>query len=217
MVFYPVMLDLHGKECLVVGGGAVALRKVISLLRSKATVTVIATLFHRHFNLISSRIIMIERAFEENDVHRKFTLVIGATDIPEVNQMISQKAAQSGILCNIVDQPQLCSFIVPAVINRGDITIAISTNAKSPRLSRFIKNEVARIIGPEYAQLASYLAAIRITVRSVLSSPQYRYTFWKKLFEINPMEFIHRHGWTEFCNRTDQLINEFKQKLAKYE
>ncbi|HEX2958569.1 MAG TPA: bifunctional precorrin-2 dehydrogenase/sirohydrochlorin ferrochelatase, partial [Chitinispirillaceae bacterium] len=202
---------------LVVGGGAVALRKVISLLRSGATVTVIATVFHRHFNLIASRIIMIERAFDENDIYRKFTLVIGATDIAEVNQKISEKAAQFGIPCNIVDQPQLCSFIVPAVVNRGDITIAISTNAKSPRLSRYIKNEVARIIGPEYAQLASYMAAIRITVRSVLSSPQNRSSFWEKLFEIDPMEYIHLHGWREFCNRTDQLINEFKQKQDKYE
>lgn len=217
MSFYPVMLDLCGKDCLVVGGGKVALRKVTGLLRADALVTVVASHFNPHFSLLAKRITMVTRSFSENDIQKKYTLIIGATDTPAINTAISRKAAELGIPCNIVDQPELCSFIVPAIVNRGNITIAVSTNATSPRLSRYIKKKIADIIGTEYTQLASYMAEIRILVRSLLPDPQYRYLFWKELFEVDPMEFIQQYGWEEFSTRTDQLINKIKQKQEIHE
>lgn len=217
MSFYPVMLDLCGKDCLVVGGGKVALRKVTGLLRADALVTVVASHFNPHFSLLAKRITMVKRSFSENDIQKKYALIIGATDTPAINTTISRKAAMLGIPCNIVDQPELCSFIVPAIVNRGNITIAVSTNAASPRLSRYIKKKIADIIGAEYTQLASYMAEVRIRVRSLLSDPQYRCLFWKELFDVDPMEFIQQYGWEKFCTRTDQLINEFKQKQEIHE
>jgi siroheme synthase-like protein len=215
--FYPVMLDLSGKDCLVVGGGRVALRKVTGLLRADALVTVIASHFNPHFSLLAKRITMVTRSFSETDIQKKYSLIIGATDTPDINTAISRKAAMLGIPCNIVDQPELCSFIVPAIVNRGNITIAVSTNAASPRLSRYIKKKIADIIGTEYSQLASYMAEIRIRARSLLSDPQYRCLFWKELFDIDPMEFIQLYGWEKFCARTDQLINKFRQKQDIHE
>ncbi|NLL12440.1 MAG: bifunctional precorrin-2 dehydrogenase/sirohydrochlorin ferrochelatase [Fibrobacter sp.] len=217
MSFYPVMLDLSGKDCLVVGGGRVALRKVTGLLRADALVTVIASHFNPHFSLLAKRITMVTRSFSETDIQKKYSLIIGATDTPAINTAISRKAAILGIPCNIVDQPELCSFIVPAIVNRGNITIAVSTNAASPRLSRYIKKKIADIIGTEYSQLASYMAEIRIRARSLLSDPQYRCLFWKELFDIDPMEFIQLYGWEKFCARTDQLINKFRQKQDIHE
>lgn len=211
------MFDLHGKDCLVIGGGRIALRKVTGLLRADASVTVIATDFNPHFSLLSKLVTMIKRPFCDNDIQKKYALIIGATDISSVNIAISRKAAVFGIPCNIVDQPELCSFIVPAVVNRGNITIAVSTNATSPRLSRYIRKKIANTIGTEYIQLASYMAQIRTLVRSQLSNPQYRSLFWKELFEIDPMEFIQQYGWEKFCTRTDQLINNFKQKQEIHE
>ena len=217
MSFYPVMLDLSGKDCLVVGGGRVALRKVTGLLRADALVTVVASHFNLHFSLLAKRITMVTRSFSETDIQKKYSLIIGATDTPDINTAISRKAAMLGIPCNIVDQPELCSFIVPAIVNRGNITIAVSTNAASPRLSRYIKKKIADIIGTEYSQLASYMAEIRIRARSLLSDPQYRCLFWKELFDIDPMEFIQLYGWEKFCARTDQLINKFRQKQDIHE
>ena len=217
MSFYPVMLDLSGKDCLVVGGGRVALRKVTGLLRADALVTVVASHFNLHFSLLAKRITMVTRSFSETDIQKKYSLIIGATDTPAINTAISRKAAILGIPCNIVDQPELCSFIVPAIVNRGNITIAVSTNAASPRLSRYIKKKIADIIGTEYTQLASYMAEIRIHVRSLLSDPQHRCLFWKELFDIDPMEFIQQYGWEKFCARTDQLINKFRQKQDIHE
>jgi siroheme synthase-like protein len=211
------MLDLSGKDCLVVGGGRVALRKVTGLLRADALVTVIASHFNPHFSLLAKRITMVTRSFSETDIQKKYSLIIGATDTPDINTAISRKAAMLGIPCNIVDQPELCSFIVPAIVNRGNITIAVSTNAASPRLSRYIKKKIADIIGTEYSQLASYMAEIRIRARSLLSDPQYRCLFWKELFDIDPMEFIQLYGWEKFCARTDQLINKFRQKQDIHE
>ncbi len=217
MSFYPVMLDLCGKECLVVGGGRVALRKVTGLLRADALVTVVASHFNPHFSLLAKRITMVTRSFSENDIKKKHALIIGATDSPAINTAISRKAAMLGIPCNIVDQPELCSFIVPAIVNRGNITIAVSTNAASPRFSRYVKKKIADIIGTEYTQLASYMAEVRIRVRSILSNPQYRCLFWKELFDVDPMEFIQQYGWEKFCARTDQLINKFIQKQEIHE
>lgn len=212
MSFYPVMLDLKGKNCLVIGGGRIALRKVTGLLRADALVTVVASGFISHFNLLSHRITMINRCFSESDIQKKYALVIGATDQPSINHTISSKAAELGILCNIVDQPHLCSFIVPAVVNRGNITIAISTNAASPRLSRYIKNEIAKTIGPQFVQIASYMKELRVHIRTTLSNPQHRYLFWKELFEIDLLEYINNNGWEEFCERTNHLVDKFKQK-----
>lgn len=217
MSFYPVMLDLCGRDCLVVGGGRIALRKITGLLRADASVTVIATHFNPHFLLLAKRITMVTRPFSENDIQKKYALVIGATDKSSINIAISRKAAELGIPCNIVDQPELCSFIVPAVVNRGNITIAVSTNATSPRLSRYIKRKIANTIGTEYIQLSSYMAEIRTHVRSLLSNPQYRCLFWKEIFEVDPTEFIQQYGWKEFCARTDRLINKFKQKQEIHE
>ncbi len=217
MSFYPVMLDLCGKDCLVIGGGRIALRKVTGLLRADALVTVVASHFNPHFSLLAKRINMITRPFSENDIQKKYALIIGATNTSEINTIISRKAAELGIPCNIVDQIELCSFIVPAIVNRGNITIAVSTNATSPRFSRYIKKKITDIIGTEYTQLASYMAEIRIHVRSLLSNPQYRCLFWNELFEVDPMEFIQQYGWEEFCTRTDRLINKFKQKQEIHE
>ncbi len=211
MSFYPVMIDLRGKDCLVVGGGRVALRKVTGLLRAEASVTVVAFDFNPHFALLAKRITMIKNSFSENIIQKKYALIIGATDKSSINMAISRKAAELGIPCNIVDQPELCSFIVPAVVNRGNITIAVSTNATSPLLSRYIKRKIADTIGTEYIQLASYMAEIRAHIRSLLSDPQYRCQFWKELFDVDPMEFIQQFGWEEFCARTDRLIDKFKQ------
>jgi siroheme synthase-like protein len=209
------MLDLRGKECLVVGGGRVAVRKVIGLLRAEASVTVVALSFNKHFRRLASHLTMVERLFSVHDITSAFALVIGATNSSEVNRAISERAAALNIPCNIVDCPELCSFIVPAVVRRGDITIALSTGGNSPRLSRHIKGRIAETLGPEYAQLASYMKEVRTRIRAIFTESHIRSTFWENLFDVDPAEYIHQHGWPEFRKRTEQLIDEFKQRAGR--
>lgn len=208
------MLNLQNKNCLVVGGGRVGIRKVIGLLRAGSHVTVISTDFNKHFQRISSNISLIKRPFSENDIRPGITLVIGATNDIQVNRLISQKSASLGIPCNIVDCPELCSFIVPAVIRRGELNIAVSTAGASPRFSRYVKNRIALSFGNEFKQLADYFSDIRKRVRIDITLPSDRFLFWETIFDTDPISYIHQNGWIEFCNRTETLLEKFKQKAG---
>jgi siroheme synthase-like protein len=212
---YPVMIDVSGRLCLVVGGGRVALRKVIALLRAGARIVVVSVSFGSHFRLLIDRITMIKREFLSTDITDELALVIGATDVSDVNRLVSASAAARRIPCNIVDNPELCSFIVPAVVHRGDVTIAVSTQGRCPRLSRYIKSRIARALGPDLADLASYLGDVRVRVKSAISDARARTAFWETLFASDPLEDIRQNGWPAFRARIEQLIDRHAPKEGK--
>jgi siroheme synthase-like protein len=209
--FYPLMLDISGRQCLVVGGGRVALRKVISLLRAGASVTAVAPDFNPHFMPLQRRISLIRRPFEISDLTVAHALVIGATNAPEVNKAVYLRAMAVRVPCNVVDCPELCSFIVPAVVRRGDVTIAVSTSGRCPRLSKYVKSRVATTVGPEFAKLASLLAGVRDRVKSELSGPADRAAFWESLFETDPLVYCREHGWPALRERIDHLIDHHRR------
>jgi siroheme synthase-like protein len=209
---YPVFLNLAGKQCLVVGGGRVALRKVLVLLRADAAVIVVAKEACGRLRSIDHRITLHERPFEESDLNRSLSLVIGATDDESVNRTVSRLAAAYNIPCNIVDQPELCSFIVPAQVRRGDITVAISTGATAPRLSRYLKAAVAEMIGPMHGALAAYLKTVRKRIRSCIPVKSARNAFWEALFAVDPIKEITDQGWEALRSRTERLIDEYSAK-----
>lgn len=214
MAFYPVMFDLQGKECLVIGGGRIAIRKVIGLIRAGASVKVVAVSFNRHFRNLGKYITIHERQFSEEDIKPGIALVIGATNDNNLNKLISEICALYGIPCNIVDCPELCSFIVPAVVRRGDLTIAVSTGGTSPRFSRYIKQQLAELYGPEYKQFTEYLAEVRRRVQKEFVSQSVRFSFWEALFATDPSRYIKLHGWNEFRLRVELLIDDFKQRKS---
>lgn len=203
---YPLFLDLAAKRCLVVGGGKVALRKVLALLRAKAEVTVVTLECCDRLRRLEKTISLQVRPFRPDDLTRDCILVIGATDNQKVNRTISRLAHEKNILCNIVDQPSLCSFIVPAQVRRGDVTVAISTNAVSPRLSAYLKKVVARTVEPVHGELAAYLGTIRKRIRTELPDIRQRNVFWNALFAIDPVEEIREKGWNALRDRTERLI-----------
>lgn len=164
--YYPAFLDLVGKSCVVVGGGEVAERKAFSLLECGAHVSVIGPeLTPRLEELAATGKIAIERrSYVCGDLAHCF-LVIGATDSEEINCQVFAEAKKRGVLCNIVDAPSLCSFIVPSVISRGDLQIAVSTNGKSPMLSRRIRERLEASFGEEYAEFVDLLGDLREEIR----------------------------------------------------
>ncbi|MFH0824348.1 MAG: bifunctional precorrin-2 dehydrogenase/sirohydrochlorin ferrochelatase [Pseudomonadota bacterium] len=162
---YPLMMNLHDKEVLVVGGGVVALRKVESLLQCGAKVTVVSPAAVPEIERIAMRgyAVWIGLGFSEDmfpDTYHP-ALVFGATDDREVNVRIHEYAVNRGIPCNIADVPDLCTFIVPAVVRQGDITVAISTGGASPSLARRIREDLERHLGPEYAIMARLVGFLR--------------------------------------------------------
>lgn len=217
MTYYPVFLDLSEKRCLVVGGGKVAVRKVIALLRADAKVTVVATACCSRLRWLKRLITLHERPFTENDIAHGYMLVIGATNNPEVNRAISRRTAELTIPCNIVDQTNLCSFIVPAQVRRGPITVAVATGGVSPRLSRYLKTIIAHAVEPLHGDLAEYLGTIRLRLWSVLPEITFRSAFWDALFTVDPVEQIRTEGWNALKGRTEKLIASFVKQMELYE
>lgn len=177
-IYLPIFVDLRDLPVVVVGGGAVAARKIESLLRAGARVRVIAP--EVTDEIASFREIETElRAYEEDDLEGAF-LVIAATDDEKINRAVSEEARQRRIFCNVVDRPELCSFIVPSVVERGPIKVAISTGGLSPALSRRLRLIIGQHVGDEYVKLAAVLGTVRPLVRSQAGSAESH----KRVFEL---------------------------------
>ncbi|MGB9679175.1 MAG: precorrin-2 dehydrogenase/sirohydrochlorin ferrochelatase family protein [Thermoanaerobacteraceae bacterium] len=168
MAYYPVMVNLNGKRCLVVGGGKVAYRKVIHLLEAGAFVTVISPSFTEEILTIAESekkmLTLIKREYEGKDV-KGFFLVFACTDDIKTNKLIAKECEKYGLLVNIVDDSDASSFIVPAVLKRSDLLISISTGGKSPLLSRKIKEKLESIFDKRYEKLLEDLYKVREEVK----------------------------------------------------
>ena len=162
MKYYPVFLALEGKKALVVGGGKVARRKVETLIEYGALVQIISMeLTGRLKKLVEDgEITHLGTRFEDHLMDGVF-LVIAATDDHEFNHKISESARRKGLLINAVDQPADCNFIVPSIIKRGDLQIAISTSGKSPALAKKIRKELETQFGDEYETFLCLMGRLR--------------------------------------------------------
>jgi len=161
-MFYPLFLNLSNKRVVVVGGGEVAERKVESLLGTGASIVVISP-------EVTSRLLALAEE-KQLELHKRpytpgdcegATLVLSATNDPELSKTVFEDATRSGALVNTADQAGLCHFIMPAVLRRGDIAIAISTGGASPGLASRLRQKISEVIGPEYGQLAEMLSKAR--------------------------------------------------------
>ncbi len=175
MRYYPVFLDLQGQSCVIVGGGAVAWRKAKVLLACGAQVTVVSPEVVRPLQVLSRwrRLRWVPRRFKPGDLAHAF-LVVAATDDQPVNRAVSRGARRLRRLVNVVDQPALCSFIVPSIMRRGAITMAISTAGASPALSKWLRQDLARRYGPPFARVLTRMRRWRTQVHRQTSSPQAR-------------------------------------------
>lgn len=160
MKYYPAFLNLKDKPCIVIGGGEVAERKIKALLDAEASVTVISPELTPSLKELSKkgRIKHISRPYKRGDLEGAF-LVIAATSDMEVNRDVYEEASDRPV--NVVDVPELCTFIVPSVIRKGDLTIAISTSGTSPALARAIREQLEETIPEEIAEVLDLLRSLR--------------------------------------------------------
>jgi precorrin-2 dehydrogenase/sirohydrochlorin ferrochelatase len=159
---YPIMVDLLGRRCLVAGGGRVAERKVLALVEAGAEVVVVSPSLSPGLEDLKrqGRIVHRARPYQPGDLPGSF-LVFGATDDPEVNGRLADEAKAAGVLANLADSPSSSTFLVPAVLTRGNLVIAISTGGDSPRLARKIREDLESVYGDEYAELLKVLGRVR--------------------------------------------------------
>jgi precorrin-2 dehydrogenase/sirohydrochlorin ferrochelatase len=162
MRYYPLFLDIERRLCVVIGGGNVAERKVARLLACGAFVEVVGTSLTPALVALKGEGRIVHRATDyHKDQLRGAFLVIGATDNVAVNEQISRDARAQGISVNIVDDPARCDFILPSIVERGDLAIAVSTGGKSPALAKKLRMELDGAYGPEYAKLLEILGELR--------------------------------------------------------
>jgi precorrin-2 dehydrogenase/sirohydrochlorin ferrochelatase len=160
--YYPVFLDIREKKCVVVGGGEVAARKAERLLDCGAKVLVISPKLSPELAELKEKNVISHLASEyKGDLINGAALIIGATDDEKTNARISSDARAKGIPVNIVDDPQKCDFILPALVQRGDLAIAIGTGGKSPALARHLREELEAVYGSEYEILLNILGNLR--------------------------------------------------------
>jgi siroheme synthase-like protein len=178
--YYMACLDLRARRCVVVGGGSVGAEKVRGLLACEAAVTVVSPTLHR--SLRKLQVTWRPRRYRARDLDGAF-LVIAATSDRRVNERVNRDAEARGLLCNVADVPDLCNFIVPAVHREGPIAVAVSTGGASPALAQRIRDDVAGLVGPEHAELACKLQALRPAVKERFSTYEERRDYFQALVE----------------------------------
>src|SRR5690349_2765693 len=185
--FYIACLKLTGRRCLVVGAGDVGLEKIEGLLACGADVHVIASDVSPAVRELagSGDVDLTEREFEPGDLEGHF-LAIAATSDTDVNIAVFDEAERRAMLCNVVDVPPLCSFILPAIVRTGPIAIAISTAGSSPALAKRMKREIGELFGSEYAELAGILNDIRGWAKATLPTYDDRRRFFEGIVNGDP-------------------------------
>jgi precorrin-2 dehydrogenase/sirohydrochlorin ferrochelatase len=175
MGYIPIFLDVTGRECVVVGGGEVAARKVESILEAGAHVTVVSPSLSPPMKAIvaQEQVTHIARDYQRGDI-RGCVLVYAATDDPKLHRELAAEARALGILVNVVDVPELCSFIAPAVVKRGALQIAISTGGASPAFAARLRRNLKDQFGPEYARTLEVLRAARRRLHACEIDPAVR-------------------------------------------
>jgi precorrin-2 dehydrogenase / sirohydrochlorin ferrochelatase len=176
--YYMACLDLEGRSVLVVGGGSVALEKVRGLLDCGAHVTVVAP--EAVPELLSLPVEWLPRGYHSSDLRDQF-LVVAATSSAPLNRRVFADAEARRVLCNVVDVPELCSLILPAVHRQGPIAVAVSTGGASPALAQRLRDDIAALVGPRHADLAERLRELRPWAKENLPTYEARRDYFRQL------------------------------------
>ncbi len=207
---YPLFADLTGRKVVVVGGGTVAQRKVESLLACKAEIRLISPSPTDQLRQWGNegRIMLVERAYEAGDLDGAW-LVIAATDDSGVNRAVFEQARFQRIFCNVVDQPQLCSFQVPAVFSRGDLQIAVSTGGGSPMLAVRICKQLSEQFDSSWGAFLDALQELRHHLKTKYpDNPSLRASILEECIESDARILLKEGKPDQF----EQLIMKFKER-----
>ena len=174
MSYYPVFLEMKERRCLVIGGGLVAERKVATLVEAGARVSVIAPELTTNLAAWSQResIHAITRAYRPGDL-AGYEMVFVATDVPQVNAAVYEEGKSRGIWVNAADDPAHCDFILPSVLRRGALKVAVSTGGESPALARTVREELESYLSHDYVVVAELAAEVRHELRARGIAPEY--------------------------------------------
>ncbi len=209
MDYFPLFYQITNRPCLVVGGGEVAARKVTLLLKAGAKVTVVSpelgpTLAQWK---AENKISHIADKFSPEQIEQQ-ALIIACTDDEAINQQVHETAVKNNIPVNVVDNPKLCTFVVPSIIDRSPVVAAVSTGGASPVLARLIRARLETMIPAGYGKLASIAAAFRGKVKERFSNPADRRIFWEKILQGSIAEMVFSGHEKEAEQAIDKALIE---------
>ena len=177
--YYPIFIDIEDRSVVIIGGGNVCARKAETMMKYGARVTVVSPELTEEIEQWAreGRLALKRKEYDPSDVEGA-NLVIASTDVQSVNEQVAADCRARRIPVNVVDVTPLCEFIVPAIIESGSIQIAVSTGGKSPALARTLKEDLQRLIGPEYAEVNDVLGTLRDGAKRVLPTDVDRKRFF---------------------------------------
>jgi precorrin-2 dehydrogenase/sirohydrochlorin ferrochelatase len=206
--YYPILVDLSGQKVVVVGGGNVAQRKIESLLQYEAEVLVVARDLTPGLSryMEQGKITHLGREFQKDQVDDAI-LVIAATDDPALNRLVSTSARDKGILVNAVDQPGDCTFIVPSVLKRGDLIIAVSTSGKSPALARRVRKDLESHFGEEYESVLILMGNLRKEILSRGLGQEEKKGIFENIVNSGILRMIREKDWESIASLLSEALD----------
>ena len=197
MKYYPIFLDLQGRQCLVVGGGRVGFRKAVTLERCGAMVKVISEGFSTLFETLKTKGICLEKkAYEQKDVTGMF-LVFAATNNARLNRQIKADASGFNLLCNVADAPDQSDFILPSIVDKGDLVVAVSTSGSSPAMAKKIRQDLSAYLGSGYDRTLTVMKNIRKKLLSSGHDPEDHKKMFHSLIDKGIVEQIRAKDETK--------------------
>lgn len=203
---YPAFLNLRDKLAVVVGGGEVAERKVDLLLSCGARVRVVSSRVTPGLSRFGQSIEIVNRPYRAEDLEGAL-LVFAATDDPAANAAVAREARERGALANVADAPEFCDFIVPSLVTRGGLQIAISTGGASPALAKRLRRELEAVVGPEYGELLGVLQSVRERVLREVADPARRRAIFDHLVSEDLLDLLRRGDRDTALARIEALIS----------
>lgn len=191
--YYPILIKLDGRLCIIVGGGRVAGRKAASLVKAGASVRIVSPEISEDIKTLvkTKKVEWLKEQFEPRRLDGAF-LAIAATDNEQVNQTVCNSATARSILVNVVDRPDLCTFIVPSVTRRGDLIIACSTLGKSPAVSKMLRKKMESEFGEEWAVFLEIMGEMRSRTIDSVKDRKQREKIFNRLAGSDMLERIKR-------------------------
>ena len=214
--YYPIYLDIEDRSVVIIGGGNVCARKAETMMKYGARVTIVSPEFTDEIEQwAGERCLSIRRKpYEASDLDGA-NIVIASTDDQSVNEQIAADCRARRIPVNVVDVTPLCEFIVPAIIEKGSIQIAVATGGKSPALARTLKEDLQRAIGPEYAEVNDVLGTLREEAKRVLPTDVDRKKFFDGIIARGILEMLRegrraeaREAIVAACNEAGVAVSD---------
>ncbi|WP_077340120.1 siroheme synthase [Pseudocolwellia agarivorans] len=212
MKYFPIFLDAKHINAMIIGGGDVAARKIELLLKTTTNITVmseqLSVSVERLIN--THKLSWLQHNYREGYL-KNCNLVIAATDNNQVNQNVAQEASELKLLTNVVDQPELCTYITPSIIDRAPILIAMSSSGSAPILLRMLREQIEKTLPDGYGKLADFSLKFRDHVKARVKGIRNRRTFWESTLRGSIGQLILNDQNTE---AEQQLISSLKEKIA---